>query len=297
MLKIFKENKFKINYGIGDKTWFGSGGNCFCFINVNSNALLSFLVSYINKILPIFIIGNGSNLIIRDGGINGIVVKLGKKFSNINFNKKDSLLSIGSSAKDKEISNFCLKNNIKDFEFLVGIPGTLGGNLKMNAGCYGYEISDNLISCQIMDKSGKIQNLTNKQMKFNYRKSVITKEVILKAEFKVKIGSEDKIKKKMKHFAKIRKKNQPVASRTGGSTFSNPIKESAWKLIDGINYRGKFHGGAKVSELHSNFLINKNCATSLDLELLGEEIREKVWKRFKIKLDWEIIRVGKFKQI
>lgn len=297
MLKLFKKNKFKLNYRIGDKTWFGSGGNCFCLINVNSKSLLSFLVKYVNKILPIFIIGNGSNIIIRDGGINGIVVKLGKEFANINFNKKDSLLSIGSSAKDSEISNFCLKNKIKGFEFLVGIPGTLGGNLKMNAGCYGYEISDNLINCQIMNKSGKIKNLTNEQMKFGYRKSSITKEVILNAQFKVKLGSRNIIKKKMEDLAKIRKQNQPVSSRTGGSTFSNPIKSSAWKLIDEINYRGKVYGGAKVSELHSNFLVNKNCATSLDLELLGEEIREKVWKRFKIKLEWEIIRIGSFKQI
>ena len=118
MLKIFKDNKFKINYKIGDKNWFGSGGNCFCFINVNSKTLLSFLVNYVNKIFPIFIIGNGSNLIIRDGGINGIVIKLGKEFSNIKFNKKDSLLYVGSSAKDTEISNFCLKNRIKGFEFL-----------------------------------------------------------------------------------------------------------------------------------------------------------------------------------
>ena len=297
MFELFKNNKIKINYNVGDKTWFGSGGNCFCFINVNSRAILSFILNYLGKFFPIFVLGNGSNIIVRDGGINGIVIKLGKEFSNISFNKEKLLMTIGSSAKDTEISSFCLKNGIAGFEFLVGIPGTLGGNLKMNSGCYGHEISDNFIDCKIMNKFGKIVTLSEKQMEFSYRNSSITNEIILEANFKVQLKNKNKIKKKMDLYSKIRKKNQPTALRTGGSTFANPTKKSAWKLIDAVNFRGKVLGGAKVSELHSNFFINNKSATSLELELLGEEIRDKVWNKFKIKLEWEIIRIGKFKQI
>ena len=297
MLKLLNKNYLSFNYNLGSKTWFGTGGKCSCFMIVENKKILGTIIKYFKKIVPVFVIGAGSNVIIRDGGINGIVIKLGKKFSFINLCKKKSILNIGGSAKDSEISKFCLENNITGFEFLNGVPGTLGGNLKMNAGCYGQEISDNLIECEIIKNNGGVAVIKKNDIIFGYRSSSLDDKIVVSAKFKVDFDKRERINKKIQTFIKKRKKNQPIGVRTGGSTFSNPSNYSAWKLIDAIKYRGKMNGDAKVSELHSNFFINTKSATSLDLELLGEDIRMKVWQKYKIKLQWEIIRIGEFKKI
>ena len=168
----------------------------------------------------------------------------------------------------------------------------------MNAGCFGAQISDNLIDCNILNKNYKIEKLTKKELNFSYRKSSFSNDqIIINARFKTFHSDKKLIKKRLEEISRKRKKSQPVSSRTGGSTFTNPPHHSAWKLIDSIDFRGKRHGGASVSELHSNFLINDDSATSLDIEILGEEIKYKVWKKFKINLDWELLRIGEFKKI
>ena len=164
MLKFFNKYNFSFNYDLGSKTWFGTGGKCLCFITSDSERVIRIILKYFKKIFPVFIIGAGSNLIVRDGGINGIVIKLGKAFSQITLYKKKSILQIGGSAKDYQISKFCLENNITGFEFLSGIPGTLGGNLKMNAGCYGQEICDNFLECVVINSKGK--KIVKKRMIF-----------------------------------------------------------------------------------------------------------------------------------
>jgi len=297
MLNFFNKYNLSFNYDLGSKTWFGTGGKCLCFITSDSERVIRIILKYFKKIFPVFIIGAGSNLIVRDGGINGIVIKLGKAFSQITLYKKESILQIGGSAKDHQISKFCLENNITGFEFLSGIPGTLGGNLKMNAGCYGHEICDNLLECVVINSKGKKIVKEKDDITFGYRSSTLGDDIVVSAKFKVNYDRKRKINDKIKTIINDRKKSQPLGVKTGGSTFSNPKNNSAWKLIDVIKYRGKTSGGAKVSEHHSNFLINSKSATSLDLELLGEDIRSKVWDKCKIKLEWEIVRIGKYKKI
>jgi len=299
MTSFFKDLKnLKFNYKLGKKTWFGSGGNSTFFIEINSVASLQKLLKFVPYFVPIFVLGAGSNIIVRDGGFNGLTIKLSGIIKKINYNKSNRVLTIGGAAKDSAISRFCEQNSITDFEFLRGIPGTLGGNIKMNAGCYGKTISDNLLDCNVISRNGKVSNLKKEEIKFSYRKTSLDNDLIItSANFKVKLFKKKQISDKMKKIIKKRSSSQPVNYRTGGSTFKNPPNQSAWKLIDKINYRGKSIGDASVSEKHANFLINNNYAKSIDLEILGEEIREKVKKKYNINLDWELLRIGKFKKI
>ena len=288
----------KFNYQLGKKTWFGTGGNCNLFLEVNSINQLINTIRVAKKFLPILVIGSGSNVIIRDGGFKGIVIKLGGNFKKIEIDNNYSVLSLGAGTKDSEVAKFCVEKNISGFEFLSGIPGTIGGNIKMNAGCYGNQISDNLIDCTIIDEKLNKKIIKKKEIDFHYRKSSFDDgQIIIEARFKIQKCNKSEIKKKISTISDKRKKSQPVSSRTGGSTFTNPTSYPAWKLIDEIDYRGKQLGGAKVSNLHSNFLINYKNASSLDLEMLGEEIKSKVWEKRRINLKWELIRIGEFKKV
>ena len=299
MINLIKDIlKSKLNYQIGQKTWFGTGGKASIFLTLNSIESLTKFLKYTPKSLPLFLIGSGSNILIRDGGFDGIAIKLGNYFKKINYNCKNNILTIGGAAKDIEIAKFCLENSIIGFEYLRGIPGTLGGNLKMNAGCYDGVISENLLNCIIVRRDGKITKFKKKDINFGYRSSSISRNsIIVEANFLVKIGKKSEISKKLKKINDLRNFSQPITSRTGGSTFKNPPNNEAWKLIDKINFRGKKNGGANVSSLHANFLINNGNATSLDIEMLGEEIREKVKRKFNIKLSWELVRIGKFRKL
>ena len=299
MTSIFEDLKsIKFNYKLGKKTWFGSGGNTTLYVEVNSESNLQKLLKLLPHFIPIFILGAGSNIIVRYGGFNGLTIKLNGSLKNINFDKEKRILTVGGATKDSIISKFCEQNSISGFEFLRGIPGTLGGNIIMNAGCYGKTISDNLISCNIVNRNGDILDLGKEEIDFSYRKtSIKNNSIITSAKFKVNLLNKKKISKKIKKISTDRVSSQPINFRTGGSTFKNPPNESAWKLIDKINYRGKSIGDASVSKKHANFLINNNLAKSLDLEILGEEIREKVKKKHNINLDWELVRIGKFKKI
>ena len=295
-LSLLKSLKF--NYQLGKKTWFGTGGNCNLFLEVNSINQLINTIRIAKKFLPILVIGSGSNVIIRDGGFKGIVIKLGGNFKKIEIDNNYSVLSLGAGTKDSEVTKFCVEKNISGLEFLSGIPGTIGGNIKMNAGCYGNQISDNLIDCTIIDEKLNKKVVKKKEIDFHYRKSSFHDgQIIIEARFKIQKCNKSEIKKKISTISDKRKNSQPVSSRTGGSTFTNPTSYPAWKLIDEIDYRGKQLGGAKVSNLHSNFLINYKNASSLDLEMLGEEIKNKVWERKRINLKWELIRIGEFKKV
>ena len=175
----------KINYEIGKKTWFGTGGKTKILLVINNLKSLKFLLKLVPKSQPIFLLGAGSNVIVRDGGINGITVKLGKDFKKIDYIKGRKIIDIGSAAKDLDISRFCYENSIGNFEFLRGIPGTLGGNIKMNAGCFGSSISDELISCRIIDRKGNIKKLLKEDLRFDYRFSSIPGDsIVLDAKFK-----------------------------------------------------------------------------------------------------------------
>ena len=293
-----EKNIIKFNYSIAKKTWFGTGGKCLIYFQPKSIEQLKIFVKFLPRYIKIFPLGLGSNILLRDGGFKGVVIKLGKFFSEIEYLKKEKKIIVGAGVKDISLANFCMKKSISGFEFLVGIPGTIGGAIKMNSGCFGSEIIDNLISITVLDRNGVISTFEKKDIKFEYRKSNIANEsIILNATFKTKNSESNIINNKMKKFSEIRKKNQPVAVRTGGSTFKNTNNKKAWKLINLSGMRERSVGDAKVSEKHSNFLINKGNASSLDIELLGEEILYNVLKKTGVKLNWEIERVGEFEKI
>ena len=285
----------KFNYKISKNTWFGTGGKALLFFQPKNISELSFFLKFLPKKIKTFVIGLGSNLIIRDGGFNGVVIKLGNNFNMISLDKKNQELLVGGAVRNLDLSKFCYENSVTGFEFLNGIPGSIGGSLFMNAGCFNKTISDNLISFKLIDRVGKVYSLKKNEIKFKYRKAIIPNECIFtEALFKTKKGDKNNIKNKILKITNLRKKNQPIANRTGGSTFENPKYKKAWKLIDEIGYRGKKIGGAMVSEKHSNFMINIGNANSTQLELLGEEIISEVYKKKGIKLKWEIVRLGNF---
>ena len=284
------------NYCIAKKTWFGSGGKCLIYYEPSNIDQLCFFLKLIPKGLPIFVLGLGSNILFRDGSFNGAVIKLGTGFKKIELKNK-KVLKVGCGVKDIDLANFCLKNSITNFEFLVGIPGTIGGALRMNSSCYKGCISDNLKSIKVLNSERKLEVIKKKEIVFNYREIKIPKDFIfLEAEFSIFFKRNDLIKEKMKQIKDLKRETQPLGVRTGGSTFKNHSKFNAWKLIDKVGFRGKEYNGAKVSIKHPNFIINTGKASSLDLEILGEDIKKTVKDKTGIKLLWEIERVGNFEK-
>ncbi len=229
----------KYLFDIGSKTWFGTGGKCLVFFEINCQGDLMNLIKFFPKRIPLFPIGLGSNILFRDGFYLGAVIKLGKNFSNIRYSKQDDRITVGCATKDINFANFCLDNSITGFEFLTGIPGTIGGAIKMNSGCYKQSISDHFLNVKCIDRNGKTIRLQKKDINFSYRQTNIPKNLIfLEAQFSVKKSKKYKIYNLMKSIKSIKKKTQPTAVRTGGSTFKNPSNTKAWELIDKAGFRG-----------------------------------------------------------
>lgn len=289
--------KIYFNYNIGKRTWFGTGGRCLIFFEPSNIKQLFFFLKIIPKNFPFFIFGLGSNILFRDGRFNGAVIKLGADFKKIELNKKKKIIKVGCGVKDIDLANFCFNNSISSFEFLVGIPGTLGGALRMNSSCFNGCISDNLKSITVLNSKRELKKINKDEIKFNYRKVELPKDYIfLEAEFFVNFENKIKIKEKMRDIKNLRKKNQPIGVRTGGSTFKNPKQIKAWELIDKIGFRGKKYNNALISKKHPNFFINMGNASSLELEILGEDVKNIVNDKTGIKLSWEIERVGNFEK-
>ncbi len=283
-------------------TWLRVGGPAdLFFMPADVKDLIDFL-----KILPeeidVFTIGVGSNILVRDGGIRGAVIRLGSGFKNISF--RNNRIIAGASALDAHVASKAADNGL-DLTFLRTIPGSIGGAIRMNAGCYGSYVADHFISAKVLNRSGELFNLSSKDLEFSYRQCNIPEEyIILEAVFEAKSGEPSDLHAKMKNQLAKRDASQPSKERTAGSTFRNPSGFSstgetddihdlkAWKLIDDAGMRGATCGGAKISEKHSNFLINTGTATAYDLENLGELVRKSVFKKSKVKLEWELIRVG-----
>ena len=283
-------------------TWLRVGGPAdLFFMPADIKDLIDFL-----KILPeeidVFTIGVGSNILVRDGGIRGAVIRLGSGFKNISF--RNNRIIAGASALDAHVASKAADNGL-DLTFLRTIPGSIGGAIRMNAGCYGSYVADHFISAKVLNRSGELFNLSSKDLEFSYRQCNIPEEyIILEAIFEAKSGEPSDLHAKMKNQLAKRDASQPSKERTAGSTFRNPSGFSstgetddihdlkAWKLIDDAGMRGATCGGAKISEKHSNFLINTGTATAYDLENLGELVRKSVFKKSKVKLEWELIRVG-----
>jgi UDP-N-acetylmuramate dehydrogenase len=288
---------------MSDLSWLKVGGKVDYLFQPADLVDLSDFLKNISKKIPIFMIGVCSNLIVRDGGIRGVVIKLGRGFNGIEL-LENNRISVGAAALDAHVAKKAAIEGI-DLTFLRTIPGTIGGAVKMNAGCYGKYISDVFESANVITREGKQIILTKKDMHFDYRSSVIPKgsiitNVILKSN---QAPSEDLMNKMQSALSK-RSESQPVNELSCGSTFRNPSGFSstgqiddvhdlkAWKVIDDAGMRGATIGGAKMSDKHSNFMINIGDATAADLENLGEEVIKKVYADSGIKLEWEIMRVG-----
>jgi len=237
------------------------------------------------------VIGVASNLLVRDGGVPGVVVRLGRPFAAIDI--EGTRVRAGAAAMDVNVARACRDAGIAGLEFLSGIPGTIGGALRMNAGAYGHEIADVVVSVDTLDPKGGRHVLTRDEMGFGYRKASVADDwIFVEATLQGRQGDSEAITRRMDEIAQARESSQPMRTRTGGSTFANPSGHKAWELIERAGCRGLRRGGAMVSNKHCNFLVNTGDATAADIEELGEEIRRRVKATTGIGLEWEIRRVG-----
>jgi len=281
---------------IGRLTWFGVGGLAEWLFEPEDTEDLIHLLKNCPREIPINVLGAGSNTLIRDGGVNGITIKLSGFFRQIKLNGSNSI-TVGAGASDAEVARFAAKNEISGLEFLIGIPGTIGGGIIMNAGANGNEFKNILKKASAVDRNGIQHVVSAKDLNMEYRKTQIPSDwIFTKAEFFGPKGNMGEIRQKLKNNLKHRAEAQPLGKRTGGSTFANPEGHKAWKLIDEAGCRGLKVGKAEVSEKHCNFLINNGGATAADIEKLGIEIFQRVQRRSGIKLRWEIKRIGEFKK-
>jgi len=272
--------------------WFKSGGNAqWLFEPADAEDLAEFLRN-LDPGVPVMALGLGSNMIVRDGGVPGLVVRLGKAFAKIE-QLEDTLLRCGGGASGILVSSTARDAGIAGLEFLRGIPGTVGGFVRMNGGAYGREVKDILVSATLSLREGEVEEWPLERLAYSYRHSSVPEgAVVIAATLRGTPGNPAKIGAEMDRIAKAREETQPIRSRTGGSTFKNPPGHKAWALIDAAGCRGMTLGGAQVSEKHCNFLLNLGSATSSDIEALGEEVRRRVRARTNITLEWEIQRIG-----
>jgi UDP-N-acetylmuramate dehydrogenase len=274
-----------------DLVWFRAGGPAeILFRPADADDLATFLYAK-NPDTRVSVIGVGSNLLVRDGGIPGVVVRLPGVFGKVAA--EGTRIRAGAAALDAAVARTAADAGIAGLEFLRGIHGTIGGALRMNAGCYGREIKDIFVEATAIDGKGNKLTLDAKDMTFVYRKSGTPEDLIfVEAIFEGEKGAPDEIRARMNALVEQRESTQPVKSRTGGSTFKNPAGHKAWQLIDEAGCRGLMRGAAQVSPMHCNFLINTGDATAADIEGLGEEVRARVKDKSGVTLEWEIKRVG-----
>ena len=281
---------------LAKSSWLNIGGPAKILFKPESLNELSFFLKTINRELPVKVLGRGSNLLIRDGGYNGAVIRLGKAFSHISLFKENTLIS-GSSAMDKNVSNFALENSISGFEFLSCIPGTIGGAIKMNSGCYGEDLSKILLSVQAMDLDGNLKIIPSSKIRFFYRESDLDKNLIyVSATLGGYRKNKNEIEKKMNQFIEQKKLTQPSNIKTCGSTFKNPQKDTkkkAWELIKEARCEKMKFGNAMISDKHCNFFVNVGHAKSQDFENLVTAVKKKVFEETGINLEMEIQIIGK----
>jgi len=277
-------------------TWFRVGGPAeVVFRPADAEDLAAFLAA-IPAEVPVTAIGVGSNLLVRDGGIDGVVIRLGAGFAVIAPDRATATIAVGAAALDLNVARAAAEAGIAGFEFLSGVPGTIGGALRMNAGCYGAEIKDILIEAEAIDRHGGRHVVTASAMGFAYRRTAVPADWIFTgARLRGTVGDPAAIAARIEAIRSEREASQPLRTHTGGSTFKNPPGAKAWELIDRAGCRGLRHGAAVVSDKHCNFLINEGGATAADLEALGEEVRRRVAQTTGVALEWEIVRIGRFR--
>ena len=281
------------NEKLSKYNWFNLGGPAKLFFKPDSQFdLEKFLKEHGIKEKNIYVLGAGSNTLFRDSGFNGIVIKLGKPFVYINM-LKDCKIEVGAATLDKKVSDFALENSIAGFEFLSCIPGSIGGAIAMNSGCYENDISKIFFSLKAMNFNGEIKSFTKDEVKFFYRGNNLYKDlIILSVTLQGKVSNKNNIEKKQKDFINRKKESQPSKIKTCGSTFKNPENKKAWELIKISNCKDLTVGGASISSKHSNFFLNNENATSLDIENLIKKVKEKVFLKTGTNLELEIKIIG-----
>ena len=273
-------------------SWFNLGGPAKVIFKPKNLNELSIFLKNLKGSNKIKVLGAGSNTLIRDGGFDGIIIKFGKSFSHLSLFNQNMLIA-GASALDKNVSNFAFENSLSGFEFLSCIPGTIGGGIRMNSGCYGEDISKILVSVQVMDLSGKVRVIHSSNIKFFYRECDLDNSLIfISATFKGKNENNINIKKKINNLVERKKLDQPSKIKTCGSTFKNPQKNKAWSLIKNSGCAGMKIGDAYISEKHCNFFVNKGNAKSQDLENLIHKVESKVLNKTGVKLELELEIIG-----
>lgn len=284
--------RLEANAPLADLTWFRAGGPAeVLFAPADAEDLAAFLAAAPTDI-PVTVIGVGSNLLVRDGGVPGVVIRLGKGFGDVRLDGAYRIRA-GAAALDMRVARFAAEHGIDALTFLRGIPGTIGGALRMNGGAYGGETKDILVEARAVDRTGTFHVLTNADMHYSYRHCGAADDLIfVDALFQGRPGEPAAIAAAMDKITLSREATQPVKSRTGGSTFKNPPGEKAWQLIDRAGMRGFAVGPAHMSELHANFLINEGGATAAEIEAVGESVRARVKEKTGIGLEWEIKRIG-----
>ena len=280
------------NQSLAELTWFRVGGPAQVLFTPSDEDDLAYFLAHLPGELPVHVVGVGSNLIVRDGGISGVVIRLSPRGFG-ETGAQGNVVSAGAAALDKRVAETAVAANLSGLEFLFGIPGTIGGALRMNAGANGTETKDVLIEAVGIGRDGKKHAFSNTEMEFTYRNSGVDAAMIFtSARFRGQVATAAEIRARMNEVQNHRETAQPIREKTGGSTFKNPPGQSAWKLIDAAGCRGLRLGGAQVSEMHCNFLINTGSSTARDIECLGETVRKRVKDHSGIELQWEIKRIG-----
>ena len=279
------------NQSLAELTWFRVGGPAQVLFMPEDDNDLGYMLANLPPEIPVTVIGLGSNLIVRDGGAPGMAIRLGRGFSDIVIDGVD--LRAGAAVPDVKVARAAQEACIAGLSFLRGIPGSIGGALRMNGGAYGREVKDALIEARAVDRAGRVHVLGNADMRFAYRSCGVPDDYIFtQATFRGERGDPAVIAAEMDKITEAREATQPIKSRTGGSTFKNPPGQKAWQLIDAAGCRGLRVGDAQVSAMHCNFLINLGNATAADIEALGETVRQRVKEHAGVDLEWEIKRIG-----
>lgn len=294
--------RYSFDEPLGRKSWFGCGGTAEVLFKPADAEDMIFFLKNVSEDMPVTVLGAMSNVIIRDGGLPGVTIRLGREFAYIETD--GDIVKAGALALDANVANTAAEAGIAGLEFYSGIPGSIGGALRMNAGCYGRETKEALVECAAVDRQGGLHTLTPDQMGMSYRQTQVPEDYIfISATFRGHNDDPEKIKERIAQIKQRREDSQPLREKTGGSTFANPSAEElsqaglredtkVWQLIEEVGGRGLRVGGAQMSEKHCNFMIHTGNGTAADLEALGEEIRKRVYETHGIRLRWEIKRMG-----
>jgi UDP-N-acetylmuramate dehydrogenase len=279
------------NQSLAELTWFRVGGPAQVLFMPDGEDDLAYLLKNLPADMPVTVVGAGSNLIVRDGGVPGVVIRLGRGFNEVTV--EGDRIRAGTAVPDVKVARAAQEAGLAGVAFLRGIPGGIGGALRMNGGAYGRETKDALVEARAIDRQGNVHVLSNADMHYSYRHCGAPEDFIFtQALFQGEPGDRETIAAEMDKITESREATQPIKSRTGGSTFKNPPGHKAWQLIDAAGCRGMKVGNAQVSEMHCNFLINLGGASAADIETLGEAVRSKVKENSGVQLEWEIKRIG-----